>query len=145
MESVNEPIEHGRGNVVGILVVDLQPRERLLTLALDLFDLERRMPHNVREQIEPGAEAVFHDDDAGKAQVAAGARFQITTDRVDLVGNLLRRLFRRPLVEQRSEQRCQPFLVLGSAADPARTRRRRLTSGCSWCRTTTTLRPFEAT
>ena len=43
MEAVDQPIEDDRRDVVGILVADLQARQRLLPLPLDLLELERRI------------------------------------------------------------------------------------------------------
>ena len=72
--SRHETIEHHAGQVVGVLQAHPEARERLLPLPLDLLRLERRVAHDVRQQVEADRQAVLHDDHVGEAQVAAGTR-----------------------------------------------------------------------
>ena len=52
MKSVDEPIEDHAGQIVGIVVADLQARQNLLTLAIDLFTGKRRMTREIGHEIE---------------------------------------------------------------------------------------------
>ena len=90
MEAVDEPIEHGVGDVLGILEADLQAGQHLLPLAIDLLRRERRMPRHVRQHAHAGVEAVLHHDHVEEGQVGAGAGAHGAADEVDRVGDLAR-------------------------------------------------------
>ena len=55
MESVDQPVEHHPGDVVRVLVADLEPRQDLLTLSLELLRRELRVSRQVRHHVEPEA------------------------------------------------------------------------------------------
>ena len=67
MEAVDQPIEHRVGDVAGILEADLQARQHLLALALDLRRRERRLPRHVGQHLQAGVEAVLHHDHVAEA------------------------------------------------------------------------------
>ncbi len=52
MKPVDQPIEDHAGEIVGIVVADLQARQDLLTLPLDFLGGERRMAREVGHEIE---------------------------------------------------------------------------------------------
>ena len=76
-----------------------------LPLPFDLVRGERRIPHDIGEQARGQLEAVLHDGDIRRS---TGRRpvpdVELAADRVDRLGDLLRRARGRPLVEQRRRQ-----------------------------------------
>ena len=62
MEAVDEPVEHHPGDVVRIVVADLEARQNLLTLPLELLGRELRVPRQIGHHVEPEREAVLHHD-----------------------------------------------------------------------------------
>ena len=111
METVDETIEDGVGHVAGIVRAHLQPRQHLLPLPLDLARREAGVPHHVGQDPHPGLEAVLHDDHVAERQVGAGAGAHRGADEVDFVVDLLRRLRRRALIEERRSEVREPQLV----------------------------------
>ena len=51
MEAVDQPVEDRRGHVVGIVGADLQRRDGLLLLPVDLLGVERRVADHVGQQV----------------------------------------------------------------------------------------------
>ena len=146
MKAVDEPIEDRVRDEVGIVEADLQARQRLLPLTIDLLRRERRMPRHVRQHPQAGVEAVLHDDDIDEGQVGAGAGAHGAADEVDRVVAISLRRFGRRCPDRAARRR--GWRGRACPADPALRRRgrscRMLTTGCSWCSTATTCRPLSS-
>src|SRR5258707_524863 len=89
MEPVHQPVEDDAGEVVRIVVADLQPGENLLALAVDLFRCKCRVPCEIGNEIEREAEAVLHDSRVDEGDVAACPRANRAANRIDRGGDLL--------------------------------------------------------
>ncbi len=113
MEPVDEPIEDDAGDVIGILVADLQAGEHLLPLALDLLRRERRVAREVRRPDRaPSVEAVLHHHGVDERQIAARAGADRAADRVDRGRrSVSASCVRRALIEQRRGERRDARLV----------------------------------
>ena len=112
MEAVHEAVEHRVGDIIGIFEADLQSRQNLLSLAIDLVRRERGVAHDVGQHPQAHVEAVFHHDHVHVAEIGARARSHRAADEIDRVRELLRRLGRRPLIEQRRRQVCEAQFLL---------------------------------
>ena len=112
VEAVHEPVEHGVGEVLGIVEADLEERQLLLPLAIDLFGGERRMLDHVGQHAHARLEAVLHHDHVHEAEIAGRARAHGAADGIDGVVHLLGRLAGGSLVEQRRDQMREPELPL---------------------------------
>jgi hypothetical protein len=104
MEPIDETLEHERGHVVGILVVDAQGRSEPLALAIEFVLGERRRADDVGQHVQPLGEAVPQDGHVGEREVGAGPDTYAPADRVHGVGNLLGAARDRALVEQRRHE-----------------------------------------
>ena len=105
MEAVDQAIEHHPGYVVRIFVPDLEARQNLLALPLELLGSELRVPRQIGHHIEPEGEAVLHHDCVDEGEIAARPGTDQAADRVDRRGDLLRISRRRSLIEQRRDER----------------------------------------
>jgi hypothetical protein len=117
MEAVHEAVEHDVREELRIVVADLHPGKRLLALTFELFDRERGMLREIRDEIEPERKAVLHHDGRDGRHVGPRARAERPADRIDRARNLCRRLRRRSLIQERSRHRgdARPSVrVLGS-------------------------------
>jgi hypothetical protein len=108
VKAVDQPVEQHRRDVVGIAAVDLQGRDRLLLLPVDLIRRERRIAHDVVDQVHADGERILHHHRVDIRQIRPRARPHRSADRVDLIGDLLGTARRRPLVEQAGNQPRQP-------------------------------------
>ena len=113
MKSIDQPVEHHVGQVLRIVVTDLQPGQDLLTLALDFLARKGRMLREIRDQVEADVQAVLHHHGLNEAEVGAGAGAERTADGINRVGDLLGRPGRRALIEQRRRQRRHAGTILG--------------------------------
>ena len=120
METVDEPVEHDVGDVRRIVVADLQARQHLVALPLDLGRREGRTARHVGQQVEREVEAVLHHQDVDKPEVAGRAHAQRAADVVDAAGDLLGRARRRPLLEELPDERGDARLAgrIGRGAGP---------------------------
>ena len=132
VESVDQTVEDDVGNVGGIVVADLQARQHLVALPLDLGRREGRAPRHVGQQIEGEVEAVLHDEDVDETEVAGRAplpaRRRCCRWRRRSAG---RSGWSSPGREVDRRARATPGWPGGSAAAPARRIIRTLTAGCS--------------
>ncbi len=113
MKAVNQAVEHHPGDVVRILVADLEPRKNLLPLPLELLGRERRVSRQIGHHVEPECEAVLHHDGVDERQIAARPGADQPANRIDRRGNLLGVFRRRALIEQRGDERRHAGLVGG--------------------------------
>ena len=91
---------------------DLQARENLLALPLDLGRRECRTPRDVGQHAEADVEAVLHHDHVDEAQIGAGAGAHRGAHEVDRLVELGGRLVFRPLRQQRGREIGEAELVL---------------------------------
>ena len=105
MESVDEPVEHHVGEIVGVVVADLESGQDLLPLAVDFFLRERGVLRDVGDEVQADVEAVLHHDAVDEAQIDARAGTERAADRIDRRRNLLRVLARRALIEEGRRER----------------------------------------
>ena len=111
MEPVDQAIEHHPGEVVRVVVTDLQARQDLLPLPFDLLGRERRVAREVRHHVEAERDAVLHHHRVDEREIAAGAGADQTADRIDRGRDLLGIPRRRALVEERRDERRDTRLV----------------------------------
>ena len=91
MDTVDQAVEHHVGEVLGVLVSHLQPRQDLLALALELLRREGRVAQDVGEQPHSQREIVLHHHHVDEGKVTPQARAQQPSRAVDRLGHLLRR------------------------------------------------------
>ena len=113
MNPIDQPPEHHTRQVRRVLVTDLQPREHLLPLPLNLDRRERRVARDVRDEVDAEIETVRHDQDVDEAQVRPRAHTEEAADSVDALGDLGGVATRRALVEQLPRQRRNAVLAGG--------------------------------
>ncbi len=108
---VDQPREDDPRQVLRVVVADLEPRQHLLALALDLGRRERRVSGGVGDHVQPELEAVGHDEDVDEGQVRARAGAENAADRVDGVRDFGGAPARRALVEERARECRDPRLA----------------------------------
>ena len=99
MEAEDEPVEHEIRDVVRIVVADLQRRERLPALAIDLLRRKRRTLHHLGREAEHQIDLIFDDGAADERQFIAGADADDAAGRLHEVGDRLSRFRRRALIQ----------------------------------------------
>ncbi len=83
MPAKDEPIEHDAGDVVRIVVRDLQRRERLPLLQRDLGRRERRVLHHVGDEAQRLVGSILDDGALDPAELVAGGHAKETAGRID--------------------------------------------------------------
>ena len=112
MEAVDQPIEHDAGEVVRVVVADLQARQR--SAAAAARSPPARTPGAATRsdtRSRPTSKLSFITTTLTNEQVGARAGAERAADRVDRVGDLLGVLRRRALIEQRGRERRDARLV----------------------------------
>ena len=122
MRAVDEPVEHGAGEIVRVVVADLEARQHLLALPLDLLGRECRMPRDVRNEIQAerrGCPSSRSPSTNEKSLPEPGAerRRQSSPSRMAICLGVLRR---RALIEEcrRERSHARPALRLLRGAGP---------------------------
>ena len=111
MEAVDEPVEHHAGEVVRIVVADLQPRQDLLALPLDLLRRERGLRARSDTRSSPKARLSFITTALMKVRSLPAPVPSAPPIESIGVGDLLGVLRRRALIEQRRDERRDARLV----------------------------------
>ena len=118
VEPVEQSGQHDARQIRRIVQADLESREHLLPLALELGALERRIARALGDQVQAELEAVGHDQDVDEAQVRARPDVENAPDRIDAVGDLGGASAGRSLVEQRPGEGRHPVLAGGIVGRP---------------------------
>ena len=89
VEPVDEPIEHDIRDVTRVVCVHAQRRQDLVLLPLDLLRRERRIARHIGHQIHADLKRVLHDNRVHEREIGPGAGAKVTTNEINLIGDLL--------------------------------------------------------